>query len=300
MNAINAAGAGVTASINTSGGKNSLQIVAAGGPTTITLNDLPGASPVSLISHTNQGANATFTLNGTIAVTKSTNVINDVLPGLSITLKKPTTGSVSLSLATDSSQLSNALQTFTQDYNALVAQEVQQVGPSAQALGGDSLISQISDDLRQLSGYSASSGSIRSLSDLGVTFNDQTTGHLSFDPTVISGLSPTQVSDAFKFLGSSSSGFAAFANNFTQLSDPITGMIQVQENGYDTSNTQLGDQISILSARATLVTNALNAQLQQADALVAQLQSQQNTVNAEIQSIDFATYGKLVNASTGQ
>ena len=45
-----------------------------------------------------------------------------------------------------------------------------------------------------------SSSTIRSLSDLGVTFND--TGQMSFDTSTFNALSDTQISDAFKFLGS--------------------------------------------------------------------------------------------------
>ena len=69
--------------------------------------------------------------------------------------------------------------------------------------------------------WNPGNSSIRSLSDLGVTFEDNT-GQLSFNASTFNSLSSSQISDAFKFLGSSSSGFAAFANNFTQLSDPIS------------------------------------------------------------------------------
>ncbi len=300
MNAINLAGAGVTASITSSGGQNYLQVVADGGPTSITLNDLAAASPVSMISNTNQGTNADFMLNGAIHVNQATNVFSSVIPGVSFTLKNPPAGSVTISLAADVSQLTSALQTFTQNYNALVNQVDQQLGPSAQSLGGDAIIGTISDDLRQLSGYfGGSTSSIRSLSDLGITFNDQNTGLLTFDPSVVTSFSNSQLSDALKFFGSSNTGFAAFANNFTQISDPISGMIRIQEDGYDSENTQIGDQITALTLRNTQVATVMNAKLQAADALVAQLQSQQNTINAEIQSINYVTYGKVVS-STGQ
>lgn len=299
MNAINGAGAGVTASITSSGGQNYLQLVSGGGPTSIALNDTPAAAPVSLITNNNQGANASFTLNGNIPVNQATNVFSNVIPGVSFTLLEPTAGSVTLSLAADSSQLSTALQTFTQDYNALVDQVTQQVGPSAGPLGGDSLISTISDDLRQLTGYSGGSGSsIRSLSDLGITFD--LTGHLSFDSAVVGAFSGAQIGDAFKFFGSSNSGFAAFASNFSQLTDPLSGMIRTEEDGSDAENTLLTNQISTLNARNARVAASTNAKLQAADALVAELQSQQNAVSAEIQSIDFVSFGRLVNPSTGQ
>ncbi len=291
MNAINAAGAGVTASITTSGGENYLQVTAAGGPTTITLNDTPAASPVNLISGSNQGSDSSFTLNNTINVTnQATNVFSSVIPGVTFTLQKNNPGTVNLSLATDPAQLTSALQTFVNAYNALADQVTQETGTGAGALGGDSTIRDISDDLGQLSSYFASSTStVRSLSDLGITFDD--TGQMSIDPTVIAGFSSTQLADAFKFFGSSNTGFASFANNFTQISDPISGTIQNEEDGIDTDDTNLANQITTLQARATLTHNANAARLEAADALCAQLESNQNTVNAEVESVDYVDFG---------
>ena len=294
MNAINSAGApGVTASITGSAGAYSLSMT--GPPGTLALNDIP--SDANLISSTNQGANAQFMMNG-ISVSEASNTINDIIPGVSFALLNTTTPttSVTLSLATDPTQLSNALQNFVTSYNTLVAQVAQQVGPSAGPLGGDHLISQISEDASQLSSYWNTSGSIHSLADLGVTFGDLT-GQMTFNPSVIAGLSSTQISDAFKFLGSSNSGFAALANNFTTLSDPLSGLILQQENGYDTENTQLGNQITTLTARANAARAALTTQVQAADALVAQLQSEQSTVSASISSLNYVLYGKSTNSN---
>jgi flagellar hook-associated protein 2 len=295
MNAINAAGVpGLAASITGSAGSYSLSL-AGPGPGTLQLNDIP--TQADLISKTNQGTNADFMLNN-VHVTRSSNVVNDIVPGVSFTLQNTTTGSITLSLATDPSQLSNAFQTFVTGYNALVDQMKQQVGPSAGPLGGDVLIREIGDDTRQLTSYwNAGGSSIHSLSDLGVTFQDATTGHLTFSQSTFAGLSSTQVSDAFKFLGSSSSGFAALAANFTQLSDSATGMIQVQEDGYDTTNAQLTSQINTLNDRVKLVQNSMSAKLQAADALVAQLQSRQNLVNASVSSLNYVLYGKQTNSN---
>jgi flagellar capping protein FliD len=190
--------------------------------------------------------------------------------------------------------LTTALQTFVGAYNALADQVTQQTGTGAGPLGGDSTIRDISDDLRQLSGcFASSTTSVRSLSDLGITFDD--TGQMSLDPSVVSGFSSTQLTDAFKFFGSSNSGFASFASNFTSLSDPISGTIQNEEDGLDTDDTNIASEISTLQDRATLTHNANTARLEAADALVAQLQSNQNTVNAEVQSVDFVDFGAPVS-----
>ena len=293
VQAINNAGAGVTASVN----NGSLSISTNDGSAkTIKVNDM---TPANLISNTNQGSNADFFLNG-VEVTRSTNTISDVISGVSFTLKNTTTSSnpsVTLSVSTDASQLSSALQSLVTSYNSLVDQVHQQQGQSGGVLVGDSLIWQISNDMQQLATYwnSSSSSSIHSLSDLGVEFDD--TGKMSFNQNTFDQLSQTQISDAFKFLDSSNSGLGALANNFTQITDPISGLIQTQLTDYQTQNTSLSNQIATLTARATTAQNALTAKVQAADALVAQLQSQQQGVNAEVQSLNYVMYGYQQNPS---
>jgi flagellar hook-associated protein 2 len=291
MNAINSSGApGVSASITGRAGAYSLSITGSG-PGTIALNDQPSDGDLLTDTVQGQGSNAQFDLNN-VSVSESTNTINDIIPGVSFTLLNTTTPttSVTLSLATDPTQLSNALQNFVTSYNTLIGQVAQQVGPSAGPLGGDLVISQIEQDTSQLASYWSSSGSVHSLADLGITFGDLT-GQLTFDPSVVTGLSSTQVSDAFKFLGSANSGFAQLANNFTTLSDPLSGLILDEENGLDTNNTQLANQVATLTAQATAEQTALTAQVQQADALVAQLQSEQNTVSGSLTSLSYVLYG---------
>ena len=120
----------------------------------------------------------------------------------------------------------------------------------------------------------SSSSSIRSFSDLGITFND--TGQMSFSTSTFNALSDNQISDAFKFLGSANSGFAALASNFTQLTDPVSGLIETQINGYQTENTDLGNEITTAQAQAAQIQASATSQAESADALVAELQSQQN------------------------
>jgi len=294
-NAINGANAGVNATILTNGSNNYLVVSANNsGATTLQLND----AGVALISDTNQGSNASFELNG-IPITQSSNNVTGVIPGVSFTLQNTTSGSasVTLSLASDSSQLSSALQSIVTDYNTLVTQVQAQQGPSAGPLGGDLLIEQISSDMQQLVTYwnPNATSSVRSLSDLGVTFSD--TGQMSFDQNTFSALSDTQLADAFNFLGSSTTGFGALAANFTQLTDPISGLIQTEETGLNQTNTDLNTQIATLNAQVAQVQADATTEAQQADAYVAELQSQQNIVDASIQSLNYVLYGRQTNAN---
>ena len=292
------ASAGVTASILTSNGNNYLSLsVNNAGETALELNDVPAVgSPTSLLEVTDPGSNADFVLDGNIHVVRSSNTVNDIIPGLSFTLRGTTTGTVTLSMASNSSQLSSALQSLVTSYNSLFDQVASQSSSSSGILGGDLLLRTINDDMHQLASYWNSDTSVRSLADLGVTFADNG-GHMTFNSNVFNSLSDSQISDAYKFIGSSQSGLARLAGNFTQLSDPVGGMIRVQEDGYDRSNLQLTDQINTLQDRASLAQSALASKIQMADALVAQLQSDQNNVTASLTSLDYVLYGRKTNAN---
>src|SRR5262249_42931560 len=107
---INGLGAGVTASILTTADGNYLSVSAnATGAKTLKLFDAPDTSGTNLLTNTNQGTNAVFKLNG-IDVSQAGNVVNSVVPGITFTLAGATNSPVTLSLATDRSQVSAALQ----------------------------------------------------------------------------------------------------------------------------------------------------------------------------------------------
>jgi len=62
-------------------------------------------------------------------------------------------------------------------------------------------------------------------------------------------------------------------------------------------DTQLTNRITAMTQQVSQVQAGVTAQMQQADAEVAQLESTQNTVNASIQSLNYVLYGKLTNAN---
>lgn len=299
VQAINGLGAGVTANVLTTGNggnPNYLSISAnATGATTLQLIDDPAGAATNLITSNNQGTDAVFQFNG-IPVTRSTNTVNDLVPGLSLQLMRTTTGSVSLGLQTDPSQLSNALSSFIQTYNNLVDQVKQQVGTSAGPLSGNLIVTTIESDLRQLTSYQGT-GAVKSLSDLGIRFD--TTGHMTFDQNAFASLSSAQIAGAFAFLGSASSGLSSLAQTFNQLSDPVSGMIVAQENGNDQIDSHLSDQIQTLTTRLNSSQAALQQQLAAADTLAASLESQQRILAGSIQSMNFVAFGYQQNQSSG-
>jgi len=74
-------------------------------------------------------------------------------------------------------------------------------------------------------------------------------------------------------------------------------MIQTQISGYDTTNTELGDEITTAQAQAAAVQASATTQAESADALVTQLQQEQTDLDASIQSVNYVLYGRQVGAN---
>lgn len=291
---INSLGAGVTASILTTSDGNYLSIAAnASGQTTLQLIDDPGGANTQWLTNTNQGTNAVFQLNG-IDISQPANVVNSVIPGVTFTILGSSANPVTLTLQSDRTQLSSALQDFVSKYNALRTALNAQEGPAAGMLSGDTAITQLDDAMRQLTAYSTTTGSIKNLADLGIEFD--TSGQASFNQTTFDALSDSQISDAFKFVGSATTGLGGgFSATFSQFSDPVTGLIKIEQDGFSTTDQHLQDQITTLTDRINAMQTNLVSQLQAADAMLAGLQSQQQTLTASLQGLNLVLYGKNPN-----
>jgi flagellar hook-associated protein 2 len=293
---INSLNAGVTASILTTSGGNYLSVSAnSTGATTLQLIDDPSGTATQWLTSNNQGANAQFKLNG-IDVSEAGNTIIDVIPGVTFTIQAASSTSTTLFLQSDPTQLSSALQDFVTKYNQLQSDLHQQEGQAAGVLAGDTVVTQLHSTLQQIASYTASSGSIQSLSGLGLEFDS--TGTLSLNQTTFDQLSDAQISDAFKFIGSATSGLGAFSATLQQFSDPITGVITAEQNGLTNEDQSLQQQISTLTSRINTMQTNLAAQLQKADAFIADLQNQQTALNSSIQGLNYVLYGKNPNQTT--
>ncbi len=232
--AINSLGVGATATVLTTGTgatPNYLSLSAnSSGAAALQLFEDPDGANTNLVTSANQGANAIFKLNG-VSVSKTSNLVNDVVSGATFTILGTTdpAATVSLTLATDRTQLQSAIQAFASKYNALVDSVGGQVGPAAGLLSGDLIVREVQNDLRQVASYQGS-GDIKSLSDLGVQLGKD--GKITFDTTVFTALSASQVNSAFDFFGSPSTGFGGLSDKFSQITDPVTGLVKLQQDNY--------------------------------------------------------------------
>ena len=297
-NKINSLNAGVTASILTMSGSNYLSISAnSTGEAALQVIDDPGAAGhanTQLLTSTNPGSDAVFQLDG-IPVDQTSNVVNNIVSGMSFNILAPSNTAVTLTLSSDPTQLTSALQDFVTNYNnartALNAREGPAAGGAERRYLGNATGRRHAPVDRVYQHQREHPKSLRP----GITFASN--GQASFDPTAVSGFTGAQLTDAFQFIGSSTSGLVGASQSFQQFSDPIDGLIKVEANGLSTTDQSLQSQISTLTGQMTIMQNNLASQLSTADALIAELQSQQTSVNASIQGLNLVMFGKNTSTS---
>jgi len=149
-----------------------------------------------------------------VTVYRASNTITDLLDDVTLTLKGTTLGSdgttstsATLSISRDSSSISSKLQAFVTAYNSLASTiksttSYDSATKTSGTLQGDATITGLNNRLRSMLGasYGDSSDSIRTLSQLGVSF--QKDGTLSLDTTKLSDAVTNDLDGVIKFLGS--------------------------------------------------------------------------------------------------
>ena len=291
---INALGSGVTASILTTGSGATPYYLSltstTAGEKPITLTSDPSGANTDLLVNKDNGSNANFKVNG-VAVSKNSNLVNDVVSGVTFTLGGTTSAgeTVSLTLSSNRSNLATRLESFVTAYNGTRDLVDAQIGTAAGLLTGSSIVRETGGLLKQISGYEGT-GSIKSLSGLGVTFGKD--GKASFDQTAFDALSEAQIQSAFEFLGSSTTGFGALQSKVSQISDPVTGIIANETARIDETDKRLSAQVTALTERLENMQRVASERLQAVDAILGSLDSQKNIVEASIKSMQLVTFGK--------
>ena len=272
--AINSSGSGVSATVINLGSPTapsyslSLQSTALGN-VPIQLND----GSQDLLSTLSTGTQAQYQVNGQPSTPISSNNSTITLaPGLTVSLLG--TGQTTITVAEDSTTVTNAISTFVSGYNATVDELNTNHGNGGGSLTGQSIVFTLGQTLRNLTTFSGGSGAVTSLADLGLAFDG--TGHLTFDQSQFASVSAAHPSDLAAFLGTGTgSGFLASANNILNgLTNATDGLFQSTQTTITNRITADNQQISDTTARITSMQNQLESQMSAADALLSSLSSQ--------------------------
>ncbi len=273
--AINAAKMGVTATIindgsgspyrlalssDSTGASNAINSITIKTGGDAAVNDLLAYNPTENapapavpMAQTVAALNADFTVNG-IQIIKSSNTVTDAIQGVTLTLSKSSTAT--LTVTRDTNAVSTAVSGFVDAYNALYSQIKSRSAygsatATAGALAGDGTLRLMQDQLRGIMNTAASGGTLTSLSQVGVAF--QADGTLKLDSSKLSSAMADNFSDVTNLL-SSATGFATRLNTWsTSVLSPSDGLIDTRTSSLNTSIKGYNDQISKLEVRMNAI-----------------------------------------------
>ena len=293
-NAINASGAGVTASIIADEGGHRLILK---GPTgeagAFTLTADAGADP-GLSAFTTGGgmtegqsaANAEFTIDG-IAFSRATNIVDDVVPGMSLTLKKAAPGQpVDIGASRPLDMIKQTVGDFVAVYNQLKKSLVAASSLSGPTTGLRELERELGGLLHKVV---SSHGSINQLSDIGVSVTKE--GLLSVDNKRLD-----------KALETDAGAVEALFNprrdaTHTEQSDPgiafaldairdkavgVNGAIDRVSKSLDTKKENLADQLEKIEEREDAYKKRLEKQYGALEAKLAAFKATQSYLEQQI------------------
>jgi flagellar hook-associated protein 2 len=289
---------GVSASVitTTDGSRLVLTGSTTGAANQITVTPSGGDGGLASLALTTVPAqDASFSING-FPATSASNVVANAISGVTLNLQQasapatPTT----LTISPDTSSAQTSIDGFVTALNGVLSsiQTLTAYNPSTQTAGplnGNATLEAFQNQLQSILGqFTNSGGSVKSLTDLGITAG--TDGTYSTDDTTLANALSASLSSVGNLLGGTN-GIATqinnLVNNYTQpggLLDTINQGLQTSLTNVSTQQTALAAQMAAYSARLTTEYNAM-------DTAVALLKQTQTYLNAE--------FNPTANAASG-
>ena len=228
---------------------------------------------------TNGVANDTeFTYNG-IAVKSSSTTVNEAIPGLTLSVLK--TGSTSITVTDDNSSLKTKVKAAVSAFNSFndffgAQTKLDTTGSGRPPLASDPLLRSANRQLRAffLSSH-ANSGSLDELLDFGITLDQQ--GKLQIDDAKLDTVLSSKRADVAAFF----SGDSGFAKKITDAIDGYTkagGAIDSVEDRIKRNIEKYTSKIQDLEFRLSNREQQLTAEFAAADRAISQLNSQSSSL----------------------
>jgi flagellar hook-associated protein 2 len=311
---INQSDAGVTAQLVDTGidGPNRYKVVLTGQPgldnqftVSTTAADSSGINFSTAADQ--QAADASLVVNG-VSITRSSNTINDVIPGVTMTLLATTpTAAASVAVARDTSGVKEKIQGIVQAYNDMVSDFAVLTGPKSDdeedifsgSLKGDSTPRTVLAQIRAtFFGESDTKGdTIGTFRDLGVSVDKD--GVVSLDESVLDEALGSNFEEVVKTLAGRTSetvdgqtvikrGLGVeLAARVRDLMAP-SGIIVSQSNSAETQVNKHEDKLADLEDRLQSILDRYTKQFAAMESLVGQITSMRENLKGQFEALSNA------------
>ncbi len=285
--AINGAGIGVTASVISDSSGSRLSLVSgtggAAGQLTVTSSLSDATSGANLGFQTGQtGSDGSITVDG-VNLSISNNTVSTAIPGVTFQLLAAAPGTqIQVQIANDNSSVASAVSSMVSSYNAVVTdlntQEGNDSSGNPEPLFGSPTVALIQEQLTEALLGGAASGSISSVTQLGLTFNQD--GTLSLDQDQLNSVLNSDFNDVVGYLQNSGSFGQTLATTLNNLGTQApNGAVYLAQQQNSTQETELNSSISDEDARIASDKANLTTELNEANQVLQSIPSQLNEVN---------------------
>lgn len=241
--------------------------------------------------------NAALSVDG-VPITSSTNSVQNVIPGVTLNLNGQNPDRpVAITVGFDPGQVTQAINNFVNSYNALTTAinaqfSYNQDSGSAGVLAGDSAVRTLQQQILQtISGIKVDSSGTPTLGAIGITMNDD--GTLAIDSSELSVALASNFSDVQSLFQDPKLGFATKVGTLmNSLTDSVNGPFVVDLKGIRKSQTALTNTIEDFEDRLTIKRQQLVDQLSQVNALLQELPTTENQIDAMLGSIGYNSSSK--------
>lgn len=264
----------------------SLSFAANDGDSDSALNELIGFGPGAPTANMKEQAadDAIVSING-IEITSQSNKVEGAIEGVTLNLTKITDTAVSLGITRDDKVTSEAINKFITAYNSLqstikslTSYDVE--GQKGSALTGDNLARNAQNQVRQALNSAVGEGTMRTLSQLGIT-TDPKDGTLKVDDKKLEAALKDNMVDVQKLF----TGEMGISANLTKVADNFTrsdGLIKSAEDGTQRTIDQLDKQFIATSERIDAKMEAYRKQFSGLDVMMAQMNGISNYLTQQL------------------
>lgn len=287
---INGSGARVSASVLYDGTTYRLQVrgLDTGAANAISFNETGTTLGLSTPANTFQSAqDAKIKVDG-ITVSRSTNQVTGVIPGVTLALTKPTTSAATVRVGTDPAALQTKISAFVSAYNAVVdaghsAAGFGTIKATSTQLTGDFAIRSSLDAIAGLVGndVAGTSGLYTTLGSVGISGTRD--GHLTFDSTKFATAlqaDATTVSKLFVTDSSTSSTgiMKSFVTTIDRLANDSGNLLTARLASFDAENKRLTLEQERMQIQIEALTQRLKNQFTQMELMVAKYKDAGNAL----------------------
>ena len=299
VSAINAANLGVTAEIvDTGDASDRYRIQLIGETGAENAFSLTSSDSTLSFSSVQSATDAQLNVNG-IDFTRSSNVIDDVITGVTLSLNTVTNGAANLSINQDDNQTRANIVDFVTIYNEAQRQLKELSNSSIGGeLAGDSIFRSLTSSLRSLvlGTSSSASGNISNLSDMGISVSR--TGELDVDDTKLDNALANNFSDVVTMFSAntdnqsaSSTDVAGLAGDITNLIADATaadGYLESQQDTLADANSRRQEELSDLADRMERVEERYNRQFLAMQQIIDQMNSTRESMESSFENLPFS------------